>query len=103
MHSTIKISQSCCILSFHQSGPKIAPLFKLKEAENVRPHVSEKIRSLLKTVQPDNDIYTICADMQEVMEDAAESKVRRKTIPALNEERARQETDALRKAELEKG
>jgi translation initiation factor 2-alpha kinase 4 len=82
--------------------PKIAPLFKLKEAENVRPHVSEKIRSLLKTVQPDNDIYTICADMQEVMEDAAESKVRRKTIPALNEERARQETDALRKAELEK-
>ena len=82
--------------------PKIAPLFKLKEAENVRPHVSDKIRSLLKTIQPDSDIYTICVDMQEVMEDAAESKVRRKTIPALNEERARQETDALRKAEVEK-
>lgn len=82
--------------------PKVAPSFKLKEADNVRPHVSDKIRGLLKTVQPDNDIYTICADMQEVMEDAAESKIRRKTMPALDEERARKETDALRKAEAEK-
>lgn len=82
--------------------PKVAPLFKLKDTENVRPHVSDKIRGLLKTVKPCNDIYTICADMQEVMEDAAESKVRRKTMPALDEERANKEAAGLRKAEEEK-
>lgn len=64
--------------------------------------MSDKIRGLLKTVKPDNDIYTICADMQEVMEDAAESKVRRKTMPALDEERARNAAEGLRKAEAEK-
>lgn len=82
--------------------PRIAPLIKLKEADDVKPHVRDRIRHLLKTVKPDVDIYTICDSLQDVMEDAAESKAHRQNMPALNEERARKEADVLQKTEEEK-
>jgi eukaryotic translation initiation factor 2-alpha kinase 4 len=81
--------------------PRIAPSIKLKEADDVKPHVRDRIRRLLKTVKPNIDIYTICDSLQDVMEDAAESKLRRQAMPALDEERTRKEADALRKAEAE--